>query len=138
MWRREDWPMSSDHGLASGAKRGCRWPCAGNAAWAMPVEQGIGDAGDEPESESGDEAARRRAIIWSHSNVVEHDQNQVDELDADERHDDAAEAVDQHVPAEDGGSAHGRYFTPRSASGISATMISALKMTALRIALSGE
>jgi len=33
---------------------------------------------------------------------------------------------------------NGRYFTPRSASGMRATMISALKITALRIALCGE
>src|SRR5271167_4961979 len=33
---------------------------------------------------------------------------------------------------------NGWYFTPRNASGISATMISALKITALRIALCGE
>src|ERR1017187_2423960 len=32
----------------------------------------------------------------------------------------------------------GRYFTPRNASGMSATIMSALKITALRIALCGE
>ena len=52
-------------------------------------------------------------------------------LDADERHDDAAEAVDEQVAAQDRARRRAaRYFTPRSASGISAMMISALKMTA--------
>ena len=36
---------------------------------------------------------------------VQPDQNQVDSLDADERHDQAAEAVDQQVAVEDGGRA---------------------------------
>ena len=49
--------------------------------------------------------------------------------------DQAAEPVDQQVAAQDrGGARWARNFTPRSASGISATMISALKMTAERIA----
>ena len=60
------------------------------------------------------------------------------QLDADEWDDDAADAVDQQVAAQD--SARRRRAgscTPRSASGISATMISALKMIADRIALCG-
>jgi hypothetical protein len=66
---------------------------------------------------------------------VQPDQNQVDGLDADEGHDEAAEAVDQQVAAQDGGRRPGRgSATPFSASGISATMISALKITADRIA----
>ena len=34
---------------------------------------------------------------------------EVDGLDADERHDNAAEAVDQEVPAQEGAGADGRY-----------------------------
>jgi hypothetical protein len=59
---------------------------------------------------------------------------QVDRLDADERNDDAADAVEQQIapqqrPGTDRAVAH--------ASGISAMMISALKMMAERIALCG-
>ena len=61
--------------------------------------------------------------------------DEVDQLDADERRDEAADAVDQQVAAQHrGGAEAGRNRTPRSASGISATMMSALKMTAERIA----
>ena len=65
--------------------------------------------------------------------------DEVDHLDADERHDDAAEAVDQQVAAQQRAGADRRdRRTPFSASGISATMISALKMIADRIALCGR
>ena len=64
-------------------------------------------------------------------------EEQVDDLDADERHDHAADAVEQQVAAQDAAAPSGRYSTPRSASGTSAMMTSALKMTAERIALCG-
>ena len=62
----------------------------------------------------------------------------IDRLDADERHDDAAEAVDEQVAAQQRAGADGAILArPCSASGISAMMMSALKMIADRIALSG-
>ena len=70
---------------------------------------------------------QRRAVI-----------QQVDQLDPDERNDEPSQAIDQQVAPQERGRAKGRNRTPRKASGISATMISALKMTALRIALCGE
>ena len=66
------------------------------------------------------------------------DEHQVDQLDADERHDQAAQAVDQQVVAQQRRGADGAVAHARSASGISATMISALKITADRIALRGR
>ena len=68
---------------------------------------------------------------------AQRNQDQVDELDADERHDDAADAVD---PAGCGAArrgADGAVAHARSASGMSAMMMSALKITAERIALCG-
>ena len=63
---------------------------------------------------------------------------QVEELDADERRDQAADAVDQEVAAQqDGRPRPAGSATPRSASGISATITSALNTTAERIADSG-
>ena len=59
-------------------------------------------------------------------------------LDGDERHDHAAEAVDERGSA--GGAPPRRAagsVTPRSASGMSAMITSALKMTAERMALAG-
>ena len=50
-------------------------------------------------------------------------------------HDDAADAVDQRLSRSTAAAPTARYRTPFSASGISATMISALKITADRIAL---
>ena len=61
----------------------------------------------------------------------------VDGLDPDEGHDDAADAIDQQVAPEERGGALGPVLIPRSASGTSATMTSALKITADRIADSG-
>ena len=58
----------------------------------------------------------------------------VDELDADERHDEAAQSVDEQIASQNQRRSRGRYFTPRSASGMSAMMTSALKITELRIA----
>ena len=62
----------------------------------------------------------------------------VDEPDAGERHDHSAEAVDQQIAAKHRPALTGLYCTPRSASGTSAMMISALKITAARTALWGE
>ena len=59
-------------------------------------------------------------------------------LDADERRDDAADAVDQQVAPQQRAGADRPVGTPLSASGISATMIRALKMIAERMALCGE
>ena len=65
-------------------------------------------------------------------------EDEVDGFDADERDDDTAEAVDEHVFAAARRLRRaGRYETPRKASGISAMMMSALKITAERIALCG-
>ena len=70
-------------------------------------------------------------VIALSAGQMERHEQQVDELDADERDDDAAEAVDEQVALQDGERADAACsFTPRSASGISATMMSALKMTA--------
>ena len=63
--------------------------------------------------------------------------SEVDQLDADERHDEAAEAVDQQVAAQERGGADRPVGHPSNASGISAMMISALKMIADRMALCG-
>ena len=62
------------------------------------------------------------------------DDEEVDRLDADERHDHTADAVDQQVVAQHGRGTERLVATPRIASGISATMTSALKMTAESIA----
>ena len=62
----------------------------------------------------------------------------IDQLDADERDDDATEAVDEQVAAQHRRCRLGPELArPRSASGISTTMIKALKMTAERIAERG-
>ena len=71
------------------------------------------------------------------SDQVQGVNRKVDRLDADERNDDAAQAVDQQIAAQQCGRPIGRYLTPFSASGMSAIMISALKMIADRIALCG-
>ena len=63
--------------------------------------------------------------------------DEIDRLDADERQHDAAEAIDQQIASQQRPAPIGRYATPFSASGISAMMISALKMIADRIALCG-
>ena len=69
---------------------------------------------------------------------VERDEHQIDQLDADERQDDAADAIEQQVaPQQRRRAQSARYLTPRSASGISATMMSALKITAESTALCG-
>ena len=62
---------------------------------------------------------------------------QVDQLDPDEREDHPAHPVDEQVPPQQCRGADRRYFTPLSASGTSAGMISALKMIAEMIALFG-
>ena len=62
----------------------------------------------------------------------------VDEFDADEGHDEAPEPVDEQVAPQDGPALSARGFTPRKASGISPTMIRALKITAARIADRGD
>ena len=73
------------------------------------------------------------------SDQVERFEDQIDELDADERGDDAAEAVDRAASGAGCAAApSGRYVTPRSASGISRMMMRALKMTADRMALVGR
>ena len=64
-------------------------------------------------------------------------QQAVDEPDSGERRDDAADAINEQIPAEQAAALMGRYFTPRRASGIKATMISALKITAASTALCG-
>ncbi len=58
-------------------------------------------------------------------------------LIADEGHEDAAQAIDQEVAREQRAGAHGAVGHPLSESGISAMMISALKMMAERMALCG-
>ena len=65
-------------------------------------------------------------------------QEQVDELDAGERHDEAAQPVDEQVVAQQLAGRPRRYFTPRRASGMRKTMMMALKMTAERMALCGR
>jgi hypothetical protein len=64
-------------------------------------------------------------------------QNHVDQLDAGKRREDATHAVDQHVPAQDGLRADRSVGDAFSARGISTMMITALKMTADRMADSG-
>ena len=64
--------------------------------------------------------------------------DQVHELDAGKRRDQPAQAVDQKVAPQQHGGPKGRKRTPRKASGISAMMMSALKITALRMALRGD
>ena len=64
--------------------------------------------------------------------------DQIDQLDADERHDDPAQAVDEKITLQIFAAPKGRNFTPLNASGISRMMMIALKMTALRMALCGE
>ena len=63
--------------------------------------------------------------------------DEIDELDADERHDDAAEAVDEQVAPQQRRGADRPIGHALQASGIRATMISALKITADRMALFG-
>ena len=61
----------------------------------------------------------------------------VDSLDADEGNNDAAETIDQKVAAKQRACADSPVFDALSDSGIRATMISALKMIADRMALCG-
>ena len=81
---------------------------------------------------SGSGRALARSLGAEH---VVHDQ--VDQLDPDERQDHAAEPVDQQVAAQQRRRADRPVLDALRASGISAGMISALKMIAEMIALSG-
>ena len=65
------------------------------------------------------------------------DQDEVDDFDSDEWHEDAAETVYDQVIAQERDAPTARYLMPRNARGMSTTMMSALKMTALRMALAG-
>ena len=103
--------------------------------------QRIGDAGEQREQRQQHE---RGAKMGEHDSLLQaadreqRGDDEVDDLDADERHDDAAEPVDQQVaPQQRRGADRRDRRRPCSASGISAMMISALKMTADRIALCG-
>ena len=60
---------------------------------------------------------------------------EIDELDADERRDDAAEAVDEKIAAQDHGSRKWTEFHAAQRSGIRRMMMMALKITAERTAL---
>ena len=102
--------------------------------------QRIGDAGDQRHDDDHQDGGTNAVSCHCDASLDEADggDDHVDQLDADERHDDAAEAVDQQIAAQQRRGADGRYATPRSASGISAMMISALKMIADRIALCGD
>ena len=69
---------------------------------------------------------------------MQRDEREIDQLDADERHDEAADAVDEQVALRALRRRRPRDSSRRaSASGMSAMMMSALKMTALRMALCG-
>ena len=63
--------------------------------------------------------------------------DEVDRLDADKGNDDAAQPIDHQVAAQKRAGTDGPIRDALQASGISATMISALKMIADRIALCG-
>ena len=69
-------------------------------------QQGISDAGNDSQPQQHDEGGFE---FFQHGGLllsqVQPDQYQVDGLDADERHDQAAEAVDQQVAIQDGGGA---------------------------------
>jgi hypothetical protein len=134
------WPIRAEPtGLPS---RRIRLPaaCAGNSQLRdAGDEQRIGDAGHTVSTEEQTRAGRRMGFMAIPPQTRPRaDQQQVDGLDADEGHDQAAQPVDQQVAAQQRAAPIGAVGTPLSASGIRNTMISALKITADRMAELGS
>jgi len=109
----------------------------------LVVEQPLRDAGhgervgdseqDGEHQQDADRGASWRRISGSHRG-----DDDVDELDPDERGDEAPDPYRRMLRRSTSAAFVARNLTPRSASGINATMISALKITADRIAERGD
>ena len=89
--------------LPSPGDAGCHWPASGKTSLRDPGHgERIGDAGEDGEGDEHDEGgAKLREHVSVPQAMAEGVDDDVDDLDADERHDEAAEAVDEQVAAQE-------------------------------------
>src|ERR1700675_1070036 len=77
-------------------------------------------------------------IVRCSGNEVEGDHDKIDYFNSDEGNDDSSEATDQQIFRKRASAPKGLYLTPLRATGIRSGIMSALKITAERIAEVGE
>src|SRR5579883_1863914 len=102
------WPMSVEPTTLPFCSMRLPAACLGNAAFATPfTSSGYATPVIRVSARSATSAGRICESMALASRQVKSDEEQIDDLDADERHHDAAEPVDEQVAAEERVGPHG-------------------------------